>query len=137
MDSDFYVLARSALVSAVYPAHTAEFPDVPVVIDNAPFDRNNAPDLWAEVEVKFHDGDQIGPSARPGTRQRGFVYVSVYSRSGTGNMRALRLLGWFANQLGYLRSAPVQCQAPGMVPEPGVRGWHIESLKVPFYADSP
>jgi hypothetical protein len=136
LDSDFYSDIKTALLSAVYPAHVTEFPNVPVVIDNGPFDRNNAPEVWAELEIKFHDSDQVGPSANPRTRQRGFVYLSVYSREGTGNKVGLRVLGWFAQQLGYYRSAPVQCNEPSAVPDPAVRGWHIDSLKVPFFADS-
>lgn len=136
MDSDFYVRVRAALLGAVYPAHEQAFPGVPVVIDNGPFDRNNAPDLWAELEIKFHGADQVNVAANPDTRQRGYVYLSVYARSGTGNKRSLEVLGWFANQLGYHRSELVQCQVPELVPEPEIRGWHIESLKVAFFADT-
>jgi hypothetical protein len=134
--SDLYSNIISSITGLIFPSVSAAFPSIPIVINNGPFDRDNAPPLWVEVEIDFMNAGQIGPSAIPKTRQRGYVYVCVYARDGTGINASANLLGWFASQLGYARINGVQLQAPEVSSEAPARGWHMLPLKVQFYADS-
>lgn len=132
---DFEDQVRGAITGLVYPTIQTMVPDMPIAFDNAPFDRNSLPDLWAEFEVVFDGGRQLGPSASPKTRRRGQVHVSVYLREGMGTKRATWALGAFRSLLAYAYAGRAVLGEPQDIPEPPGRGWYIRSLQVPFYAD--
>jgi hypothetical protein len=126
---------RDSIVTAVNAVYPAAYPAVPIVYDNAPFDWNNPPERFVEFEIKFYDGQQIGAAAAPKTRLAGMVYVSVYSRMGTGSRVSLQALDWFQGLLEYSRAGAAQFQ--GWKPDGTSerKDWFISQGKVPFYAD--
>ena len=127
----------STVLAAIYPDVETAFPGVPVAYPNGPIDLNAVPDLWAEVEVVFTTADQVNLAVNPKTRQRGFVYVSVYAREGTGTAAGAGLLAWFTGRLAYLRSGGLQLKEATAVTEPNARGWFVTGLKVEFFYDPP
>jgi hypothetical protein len=133
--ADLASLIQDSVIGLIHPAVTVAYPSLGLAYENAPFDRNNPPPLWAEIDFHYTNASQIGPSGNPKTRQRGFVYVCVYAREGTGTKATTDVLGWFRKQLGYATPGPVRLQAPQIVSEPGVKGWHLRSIKVEFHAD--
>ena len=130
---------REAIVLMLKDSFPVEFPAIPLVFDNQPFDLNKPPKLFCEVETKFYDGKQINIAANPRTRIYGMVYVTVFAREGTGNRQSLLVIDWVTKQLEYqTRSNLViqlilQAGRPNSLPDR--KGWHIEELKVPFFAD--
>lgn len=125
---------REALIGAVNTDYVLVYPGVPIVYDNAAFDRNNPPPMFAEFEIKFAGADQVGMSVQPRTRVHGFVYVTVWSRAGTGSKANLAMLDWFSAQLAYRTVSGIQLQASepvgAMVPP---AGWFMEQIKLYFY----
>jgi hypothetical protein len=126
---------REALISAVNADYVAAYPTVPIVYDNAPFDRNKPPPLWVEFEVKFVDGNQIGMAWAPKTRTHGFVYVTIYAKEGTGSKAALLMLDWFSTKLGYHSVGGVNLQAPSPVGDGSPKGWYTEQMKLYWWHD--
>lgn len=133
------VAIRDALVALVYADFIAAYPTVPIVTDNAPFDWNAPPERFVEFEVRHYAGAQIGLSASPRTRLRGFVYVSVNCRAGMGSKPALELLDWFIAALEYKIVAASGVRISLQEADPtGVevlKGWYSERLRVSFHAD--
>lgn len=126
---------RDAIVSRALNGYAAAFPDIPMVTENAPFDYNNPPDTFAELEIEFHDGKQLNVAVDPKTRYHGCVYLTVTTREGKGTRAALALLDWGAGQLGYYRTLRLHLQAPEPHETQHPRGWYSKALKVDFYAD--
>lgn len=126
---------RDDILGLVYPAVTTDLSGVAVTFDNDPFDWNNTPEIFSHMEIQFYGGDQIGMSATPRTRHSGFVYVTTYIRSGAGRKRALDVNEWFASKLGYARAGAARLQAPRHHSPDPRGGYHVEELRVPFYAD--
>lgn len=124
---------REALVGAVNADYVLAFPGVPIVYDNAAFDRNSPPPLWVEYEIMFAGGDQVGMSFVPRTRVHGFVYVTVWSRAGAGSKVNLSMLDWFSTQLAYRSFSGVQLQAAEPVGGGQPAGWFSEQIKLYFY----
>jgi hypothetical protein len=115
-------------------AYRAQYPAVPIVYENAPFDWNNLPDTFTEFEVRFYTGQQINLGA-PKTRYGGYVYVTVWTKEGKGTLPTKKILDWVDDRLGYKRLTYTQIEAPE--PDEGSpnKGWYIEGSKFRFYAD--
>jgi hypothetical protein len=126
---------RQAVTTAIDAPFALAFPGVPLVFKNAPFDYNNAPEVYAECEIEFLASSQIGAAAAPKTRTRGYVYVSVATRQGLGTARANAILAWFADTLQYNIVGGAQMQAAEDDGSSERKGWAFEFLKVPFHAD--
>ena len=126
---------RTSLVTFVNPLWVTDYPTVPLVFDNQPFDWNNPPENFVTLELQFHAGLQIGMSATPKTRVRGYVYIMARAKEGTGSGKALAELAWFARTLGYQNAGALQFQAPAPVGNKTFKGWFMEEMKIPFYAD--
>lgn len=128
-------LIRESLIGLVRDNFLVAYPTVPIVFDNAPFDRNSPPAQWVEYEIKFSGGGQIAVAALPKTRIHGFLYVTVWVREGSGSKRALTMLDWFAQNLQYKSANRVHLQAAEPVSDSSPAGWYCEQLKLYFYAD--
>lgn len=126
---------REALITLVSAPFAAAYPNVPLVVDNAPFDRNFPPPMWVEYEIKWAGGDQVGMSASPVTRTHGWLYVTVWAREGTGSKQSLLIVDWFNNRLKYGAVGGVNLQAPQPESVPTRTGWYLEQLKLNFYSD--
>ena len=50
---------RDAIVTRALDGYAAAFPDIPLVTENSPFDYNNPPDTFAELDIEFHDGKPV------------------------------------------------------------------------------
>lgn len=133
------VKIRDALIALVVPSFNVAYPAVKLVTDNAPFDWNAPPERFVEFEIKTYSGSQIGMQVDPRTRYRGFIYVTVYCRTGLGSKPALELLDWFTATLAYQIVSVTGMRLTLEEPDPGQsqnsKGWYTESLKVSFYAD--
>lgn len=132
-------IIRDALIGLVAAPFATAYPNVPLVVDNAPFDWNSPPPLFVTLEIRFYAGNQIGMAAEPKTRRRGYVYVSVYVREGRGSREALGLLSWFDTLMGYATLVPVgariQLQEAEPVGSQARKGWYIEGMKIAFHVD--
>ena len=129
-----------SIVSTIYgllhgPFSTA-YPDVPLVLENQPFDWGNPPDRFVTVEVEFYDGGQVGASSTPKTRFSGCVYISAYARKGQGTMESLRILGTLGGLLAYRGVGTLQLKAAAPAGAADNRDFYSNELKVPFHADS-
>lgn len=129
-------IIRSAIVGLIHDAYSTAYPNVPIFYDNGPQDMNALPELFVEVEIKFYDGQQINIAHAPRTRYKGFVYVSVHTRSGLGTGKVNELLDWFANLLKYQSPGPVRLQAPQPEGSDDSKpGWYCDETKLYWYAD--
>jgi len=126
---------RDQIVEYIDAPYAAAFPGVPIVFPNGPFDWNNPPPRFTQVDVVFHSGTQIAVAGDPRTRFRGHVYVTACVRLGSGNRGALDVLDWFATRLAYARIARIQLQAPDPDGNLERKGWYLENLKFAFFAD--
>lgn len=127
---------RQEIVSHVNAAFVAQFPGVPIVYDNQPFDWNNPPETFVEFEVKFYGGHQISMSATPKTRHTGYVYATVYGKVGSGNKLILEIIDWMSSHLGYAQLANTSISAPESDDLSGpVKNWYAEAVKFSFQAD--
>lgn len=120
---------RTAVLTAFQTAH----PGIDLVFENEPYDHNNLPDHFVELEVTFYDGEQVGMSSQPVTRLAGYVYATAYSKNGTGVLKGLRYLQTLAGILQYASISGARLQAPSIEPGPSFKGYDTCSLKVPFY----
>lgn len=128
-----YDTVRKAIVSFVDADFRAAHPDLKLVHDNGPFDWNNPPERFVEFEVEFYDAEQVGVAVNPRTRERGWVYVTAYGRSGTGTNELLSALSWFREKLGYATLTGVQFEVVRPVGTGAPkRGWFTQGLKVEF-----
>lgn len=130
---------REALIAHAKADFEATFAGEQMAYDNAPFDWANPPAHFIEFNVRFYDGGQIGASAAPRTRIKGFVYVTANIREGLGSKQPLAMLDWFAGKLGYATLAGAGCRIVLKEPQPTgssePKGWYSEHLKIQFYAD--
>lgn len=126
---------RDSLVNVVAVPFAAAYPGVPLVVDNAPFDRNSPPPMWVEYEIKWGGGNQVGMSANPKTRIHGWIYVTVWVKENTGSKVALAVVDWFNSQLAYAAVPGVHLQAPEPESPTPPTGWYMEQLKLYFYSD--
>lgn len=127
----------SAIYSTVNSGMQATYPTIPVALENQAFDYANPPPAYVEVEVKFYDANQIGASSSPKTRVAGYVYVTYVCREGAGTLAGLDILDYVAGLLKYKSIGAARLQAPTLQDSIPPKGWHIDELKVPFYADEP
>lgn len=126
---------RDAIVARVLDGYPAAFPDVPLITENAPFDYNNPPETFTELDIEFHDGKQLNVAVDPKTRYHGCVYLTVTTREGKGTRGTLAILDWAAGHLGYYRTLRLNLQAPEPHETRPPKGWYSKALKVDFYAD--
>ena len=128
--------AQKEIVTWFDAAYRAQYPTVPIVYENQPFDWNNLPDTFIEFEVRFDSGQQINLGS-PKTRHGGYIYVTVWTKEGKGTIASKKMLDWTDDRLGYKTLATVQIEAPE--PDEGSpnKGWHLEGSKFRFYADEP
>lgn len=126
---------RDALVAFIDPQFRSVFPDYTIVYDNGPFDWNNPPDTFVEVQTEFYDGEQVNLGISPRRRVSGYLYVTVRTRAGKGSRHVLQVLDWFSETLKFAHVGPAQLQAPQPDGNHPVPGWYIEDLKVPFKSD--
>lgn len=125
---------RTTLVDIIDAPFRAEFPDVPLIYQNQPFDWSHAPDFYVELEFEVDDREQITIShATPRTRAYGAVFVTVYGRTGTGTARALGVLDWFTGLLQYRSDGPLQFQVASDGQPEAVDGWFRQSATFPFF----
>jgi hypothetical protein len=129
------VAIRDAIVARVVTDYVAAFPDVPLITENSPFDYNNPPDTFVELEVEFDTGAQMGMGINPKTRYRGCVYVTVTTREGKGSRLMLTILDWMGAQLGYYQTLRLFLQAPEPRSSNAPPGWNSRAMKVEFYAN--
>lgn len=126
---------RESLIGLVHAPFLAAYPSLALVHDNVAFDRNNPPASWVEYEIKFAGGRPVGMAAAPKTRVHGFVYVTVWSREGTGWKASSQVADWFANQMQYKRAGTVELQAAEPTDLSGPTGWNLDGIKLYFYAN--
>lgn len=131
-----YLAPRDALVALIDQAFKVEFPDVPLVFDNQPFERSNQPPKFVEVEIEFHDGSQVSISADSKTRVHGCVVATYTCRRGLGSRQGLEVLGWFSGILKYKVVGKLQLAAPQPEPSDLIAGWYRTSLRVNFHYDA-
>ncbi len=128
---------RDAIIAQLNANYVAAYPTIPVVFDNGPFDWNDPPDNFVEIDIEFLAGHQIGAAWVPKTRVNGCVYIAAYSRVGTGTRIALGVIDWFSQALEYKTFSRIHMQAADPQGKTNGKGWYIEQLKVAFYADPP
>lgn len=130
---------RALVVERLNAPFQAQFPGVKLVFDNAPFDWNALPERFVTCELKFYGGNQIGAQAEPRTRYTGYVYITAYAREGTGSSACLDMVEWLGSQLAYVvlsnSTAKVVMKEAEPVGSDTEKGWYLEQLKVPFFAD--
>ena len=126
---------RDAIVAYLVAGLDADPLDVPVVYDNMPFDWNDPPPAFVQVEIKFYDGTQIGASANPRTRLHGYIYITSTVREGTGGREPLRIKGHVSDILKYARFSGVQLGEPSPDGTSTTKGWYYDSTKIRFFAD--
>lgn len=126
---------RDAVVGYLNPLYVAAYPSIPIVYDNGPFDWNNPPETFVEVELEFYGGEQVGMAASPRRRISGYLYVCVRTREGRGSREALQLIDWFSNTLKFARVGTVVFREPEPEPSDGPPGWYFLHVKVPFLSD--
>jgi hypothetical protein len=131
-----YLPIRDALVGMIHPAFTTQFPDLPIVWDNQPFDRNAQPERFVEVSVEFLDAAQVALGLNPKTRVNGTVCVTYVCRSGLGAREALAVLDWFSTFLKYRVLGSLQLREPRVNPGDAIPGWYTPTLHVPFHVDA-
>lgn len=125
---------RNSLVALVHADFIAAYPTVAIVYDNAPFDRNNPPPVWVEYEARFAGGNQVGMSETPLTRVHGFLYVTVWTKTGTGTKAGNEICDWFANRVQYRSIGQVSLQAAEPFDESSPpTGWSMACMKAYFY----
>jgi hypothetical protein len=130
---------RAALVAFALADYQTEYPTVPLVTDNEPFDENDPPPHFVEFNVKFFDGQQISIAGEPRTRIKGYLYVTATIRQGRGSKLTLMALDWFSQKMGYSTMPGAGCRIILDRPEPesmqAPKGWFSEQVKFAFYAD--
>lgn len=131
---------RDALIAAVDADFAVDYPGVPLVHDNAPFDWASLPDRFVVFEVEFAKGEQIGVSGDPATRHHGFVYLTAYIRNGKGAGWALNALSWFdkpklAYQVLSGTGVSINLQALDPIGHSELKGFYIERAKVAWRAN--
>lgn len=130
-----YDAIRQAVVGYIDPLFALQFADVPLVHDNSPFDYDNPPECYTELEVEFYGGEQIGMAADPRTRVSGYVYAQVTCRRGLGSAKALQILAWVASALEYKTPGGVHLQAAESTGSTKGKAWYTCAIKVAFYKD--
>lgn len=126
---------RGLIVAQIQSIFDAQLPSLKVVYDNGPFDWNNPPPAFAEVEIKFYGGSQVGMAAAPKTRFNGYVYVQGFTRKGTGSKQSLAVVDVVGSALEYLQIGKIHFQAADPTGSTPSNSWYSEGLKVAFYVD--
>lgn len=123
---------RLAVISLVDGTFTADHPSVPLVYDNTPFDRNNPPDIYIEVDVRYRDSEYIGVSMKSPVRDKGTVSFTASVRENLGS-KAIQDMLWEIRELLRSKvSGDVEFHLPVNLPGPTVKGWYRPLLEVPF-----
>lgn len=131
----FYADTVSSIYSLVDVAFTAQYPAIPLVLENQPFNWGDPPDKFVTLTIKFYEGSQIGIASAPKTRIGGFVYATLYAREGTGTLAGLDVLYFLAGLLAYKSPGAVRLQAARLDDTNPAVGWHTDDISVPFHAD--
>jgi hypothetical protein len=62
--------------------------------------------------------------------------IDVYARGSTGKVGALGYADELSSSLGFKTLGGVHLQAPRVKTGRAIAGWHLETLRVSFFADS-
>lgn len=127
-----YDNVRLALLDLVDPAFVANHPTIPLIYDNTPFDRNNPPDIYVEVDVRFTDSRRVGVSNKSPIRDTGTVGFTVSVRENLGSKVAQDLLWEIRELLRDKWSGNVEFHLPQNSPGPTIKGWYRPLLDAPF-----
>lgn len=127
-----YDQVRLAVIALVDATFTAAHPTIPLVYDNTPFDRNNPPDIYVEVDVRFNGADRIAISNKSPIRDTGSVGFTVSVRENLGSKAAQDLLWEIRELLRDKTSGNVEFRLPSNLPGPTIKGWYRPLLDAPF-----
>lgn len=126
---------RDAVVAYLSPLYEAEYPTIPIVFDNGPFDWSAPPPLFSEVTLEFLGGEQVSLSSAPRRRVSGYAYITVRTRAGKGTREVLAMLDWFSTAMGFKRLAGVTFEVPQPDGCDEPPGWYMQHIKVGFISD--
>ena len=131
-----YENARKTLVTWVKEV-TDALPSLVVFWDNTgTIDLSTVRDTCILVEIYWDGAGQKTIESNPIHRTTGSVYLTIFSKIGSGTNQTLRLLDTFTTALRYRGTIGMTTT----VPNPGRReirdGWMSQELHVPFYFDS-
>lgn len=129
-----YVQARDALISHLHNSWTDDFPDVPVVYDNAEVvDLDTVGDSFLRVSLTFEHAEQATLGATPIQKISGNLYIYIYSKVGAGTRSGLTYLDYLSSLFKFQNLSGVQVGTPSPIHKEARDGWHFQLVGVPFF----
>lgn len=128
--------ARNELVKAIVAMwETAPFTDVELYHDNGPTPNLDQVSQFVSYEIQMVTSKQMTLGEHPIDRTTGFVQFYFGGKAGTGTIKLLKMRDYVKQSL----KAKVFKSLKTTIPSPGRsdkgKGWHVETLIVPFYFD--
>jgi hypothetical protein len=127
--------ARAAVYSRLKTFMDASHPAVKVEYENVQLiDRDQQLDAFVCCELLFTDGYQLALSG--GVRYEGAIYLSHWAKEDRGTAASLQMLGQLATLFQMTSFGPgLNTRAPRPLPGRDQLGWHISTLRIPFWFD--
>ncbi|SPY08027.1 hypothetical protein [Oligella urethralis] len=128
--------ARNELVKAIVALwNNSPFKDVSIYHENGPTPNLDQLSYFVSYEIQMVTSKQMTLGEKPIDRTTGFVQFYFAGKAGTGTLKLLTMRDFVKQAL----KAKVFKSLKTTIPSPGRsdkdRGWHIETLIVPFYFD--
>jgi hypothetical protein len=128
---------RAAVVADIKAWMQANHPTVPVSWENGPpMDKDAAGTVFLDVEIRWHDAENVTVGTRPRGRDTGVIATNVYVKQGEGTLAADQLVDGLRELLRNRRLGGGALEYPRRSTSPPMLGWHRAGLLTPFTLDS-
>lgn len=128
---------RGAVQSAVTTWMSANYPSVPLQLENADaLDQDAVGVMWLDVEIKFFGGGNVTMGGRPRGRDHGTVNTNLYVKEGEGTLASDAIVEGLRELLRNRSIGGGVLSFPAYGAPPAALGWRQYGLKTPFRIDS-
>jgi len=112
-------------------------PSIPVEYENhSTIDLNSRRQPFMTCEVQFNTSHQINLSDAPWVRFDGSLWISGWAKQGTGTANLMVPLGLISTLFKTKQfGSGVNTTVPKLLPSRVIDGWHVLSLRIPFWFD--
>jgi hypothetical protein len=126
---------RDEIVGTLEQILSLHFQGVPARFPNQPFNLENPPDKYIEVEYDLIGGDQVYLGTNTPTRVSGYIYVRAYTRKMTGSRWGADVCGGLFTILRTTVFNSFNTRHPeyGMSGEAG--DYYVQTVKCRLWAD--
>ena len=129
-----YTEARDAIITHFSTNWATQYPTIPVVYDNTnTVDLDTVGNVFLRTTFALEDASQASIGDSPMQRVRGHLYISIFSRAGTGTRSGIGYLDYISTLFKFKNLSGVTVGAPSPTFKESHDGWHMQMIGIPFF----